>query len=83
MNKNKTDVMYLQMHNSKPVVPISDRTFLTIHVTQISKKQFFFSFGFLNRNNVSNIFAAVAQNFHKLFQIYNCHQAVKLKLQHK
>ena len=41
MNKNKTDVMYLQMHDSKPVVPISDRTFLTIHVTQISKKQFF------------------------------------------
>lgn len=82
MNKNKTDVMYLQMHNSRPVVPISDRTFLTICYSNI-EEAIFFSFGFLNRNNVSKIFAAVAQNFHKLFQIYNCHQAVKLKLQHK
>lgn len=78
MNKNKTDVMYLQMHNSKPVVPISDGTCYSN-----IEEAIFFSFGFLNRNNVSNIFAAVAQNFHKLFQIYNCHQAVKLKLQHK
>ena len=58
--------MYLQLNNSKPVAQISDCTFLTIHVIQMSKKQFLFWSSVSNKNTVSDIFSAVAQNVHEL-----------------